>query len=498
MKNNFNLTSSALDNMDKMNNKYEVVIGLEVHAQLMTQTKCFCGCSTRFGTPANTNVCPVCLGHPGVLPVLNKKVVEFTALMGLATNCTVNAYSVFARKNYFYPDLPKGYQISQYEKPICEFGSVEILKSSGEKRTIGITRIHMEEDAGKLIHDQGAYSLIDVNRCGVPLMEIVSEPDMHSPEEAVLYLTKIKQLVQYLGICDGNMEEGSLRCDANISIRLKGETRLGTKTELKNMNSFRNVERALQFEIERQIDVIEDGGKIIQQTLLWNADQNEAYPMRSKEEAHDYRYFPEPDLLPVSVDEEWKARLAENLPELPERRKERFITQLGLPVYDAEVLTASKDIADYFEQVLTVTNDNKSASNWVMGEVLKHVNESRISADLISLRPENLGKLINLINDNTISGKIAKEIFPEMLAENRDPAVIIKEKNLVQITDTSAIENIVTGIINDNPAEVEKYLSGKAQVFGFFIGQIMKQTQGKANPKAVNDILKNKLDALKN
>ncbi|MEI7811655.1 MAG: Asp-tRNA(Asn)/Glu-tRNA(Gln) amidotransferase subunit GatB [Ignavibacteria bacterium] len=480
-----------------MNQKYEVVIGLEVHAQLLTQSKLFCGCSAKFGGAPNTNICPVCLGHPGVLPVLNKKAVEFTALMGFGTNCTVNETSVFARKNYFYPDLPKGYQISQYDKPICENGYIDIVRPDGTEKRLGITRIHLEEDAGKSIHDQANETLVDVNRCGVPLMEIVSEPDMRSPEEAYLYLSKIKQIVRYLGICDGNMEEGSLRCDANISIRLRGETKLGTRTEIKNMNSFRNVEKALAYEIERQTEVIEDGGKIIQETLLWNADQNVATSMRGKEEANDYRYFPEPDLRPVIINEALRSQIRGTLPELPDTRKARFVQQFGIPVYDAEVLTSSRDIADYYEKVVNVTTDYKSASNWVMGDVLKVVNDSKSSINDFPISPEHLGKLINLIQNNTISGKIAKEVFPVMLSEDKDPEIIVKEKNLVQITDSSAIEATIRKILEANKPEVEQYLSGKDKVFGFLIGQIMKETKGKANPKVVNDILKESLEALK-
>ncbi len=476
-----------------MNDKYEAVIGLEVHAQLLTESKAFCGCSTKFGSMPNSNVCPVCLGHPGVLPVLNKKVVEFTVLMGLATNCTINEKSIFARKNYFYPDLPKGYQISQYEEPICEHGSVNIIFKDESTKSIGITRIHMEEDAGKSIHDQSYDTLVDVNRCGVPLMEIVSEPDMRTGEEAVLYLSKIKQLVQYLGICDGNKEEGSLRCDANVSVRLKGEKKLGTKTEIKNMNSFRNVERAINFEIERQIDILEDGGKVIQETLLWDADLNEASSMRGKEEAHDYRYFPDPDLMPVIVSKEWKEGIAGQMPELPEVRKERLTTKFNLPKYDAEILTQTRSIADYYERVVTVTDDYKSASNWIMTDVLKIINEEKIDIKDFSIAPESLGELINLIKSGTISGKIAKEVFPAMLKENKKPSQIVKEKNLVQITDTLEIENIVEKILGSNPAQVKQFRGGEEKVFGFFVGQVMKETKGKANPKAVNEILRKKL-----
>lgn len=480
-----------------MNSKYEAVIGLEVHAQLLTDTKIFCGCSTKFGNPPNSNICPVCLGHPGVLPVMNKKVVEYTVLMGLATNCQIKEKSIFARKNYFYPDLPKGYQISQYEEPICEHGHIDIEFKDGSTKRLGITRIHMEEDAGKSIHDQARETLVDVNRCGVPLMEIVSEPDMRSAEEAVLYLTKLRQILQYLGICDGNMEEGSFRCDANVSIRLKGETKLGTKAEIKNMNSFKNVEKAIMFEIERQTDLIEDGGKVIQETLLWDADLGEAFSMRSKEEAHDYRYFPDPDLMPIVVNEEWKNEIAKNLPELPDKRRERFMANFSLPRYDSEILTQTKAVADYFEKVIVGTTDYKSVSNWVMGDVLKTLNEQKIEIAEFVVTPDNLAKLINLIGNGTISGKIAKEVFPEMLDGNKDPEIIIKEKNLVQISDTSEIEKIISGILERSPKEVGEYLEGKEKVFGFFIGQIMRETKGKANPKLVNDILRGKLDALK-
>lgn len=478
-----------------MDDKFEAVIGLEVHAQLLTESKAFCGCSTRFGNAPNSNVCPVCLGHPGVLPVLNKKVVEFISLMGLATNCTINERSVFARKNYFYPDLPKGYQISQYDKPICENGFISIKSKNGDIKKIGITRIHMEEDAGRSIHDQAFETLVDLNRCGVPLIEIVSEPDIRSAEEAVLYLAKIRQIVQYLGICDGNMEEGSLRCDANISVRPAGQKEFGTKTEVKNMNSFRSLEHAINFEIKRQIETIDDGGKIVQETLLWNADRNEAVSMRSKEEAHDYRYFPEPDLLPVITDDKWRKELALKLPELPEVRKERFIRDFKIPEYDADVLTQSRGIADYYEGVLKTTKDYKSAGNWVMGEVLKTINEEKIDIKIFPVEPEYLGRLINLINEGTISSKIAKDIFPEMLKDLKSPEEIVKEKNLLQISDTKKIEQIILEILEAHKSEIQTYLDGKDKVLGFFVGQIMKKTKGKANPKIVNDILKEKLES---
>ena len=476
-----------------MNTKYEPVIGLEVHAQLLTNSKIFCGCSTKFGNEPNSNTCPVCLGHPGVLPVLNKKVVEYTALMGLATNCKINEHSIFARKNYFYPDLPKGYQISQYEEPICEHGFIEVKPKNSSSKKIGITRIHMEEDAGKSIHDHSTATLVDVNRCGVPLMEIVSEPDIHTAEEAYLYLSKIKQIVQYLGICDGNMEEGSLRCDANISIRLKGEEKLGVKTEIKNMNSFRNVERAIEFEVNRQIEMIEDGEKIVQQTLLWNADTNESYPMRSKEEAHDYRYFPDPDLLPVIVDEKWRNEIEKSLPELPDAKQKRFISDYSLSVYDSEIITQTKALAEYYEKVISITDDYKTACNWVTTEVLAVVNEKKIDISDFNVTPLNLGKLINLIKNGTISGKIAKDIFPIMIENNSDPEQIVKEKNLVQISDTTEIESIIKKIIEANKEQVEEYKSGKEKVFGFFVGQVMKESKGKANPKIVNEILRKML-----
>lgn len=476
-----------------MNSKYEAVIGLEVHAQLSTESKIFCGCSTKFGSNPNSNVCPVCLGHPGVLPVLNKKVVEYAALMGLATNCEVKERSIFARKNYFYPDSPKGWQTSQFDEPICENGYLDVVTADGTERRLDITRIHMEEDAGKSIHDKGSETLVDLNRTGVPLIEIVSEPVMRSAEEAYLYLIKLKQILTYLDICDGNMEEGSLRCDANISIRIKGETELGTKAEVKNMNSFKNVEKAINVEIERQIEIVEDGGRVIQQTLLWDADLEDVFPMRSKEESHDYRYFPEPDLMPVVIDDEWRNEISKSLPELPEARKNRFINEYKIPEYDAEILTSSRPLADYYEKVITVTNDYKSASNWIMGDVLKIVKEEKIEITDFPISPENIGKLIELINNDTISGKIAKDVFPEMLKTNDDPTKIVKEKNLVQITDTSALEKIIDEIIANNQPQVQQYKNGKESVVGFFVGQVMKASQGKANPKAVNELLRNKL-----
>lgn len=476
-----------------MNQKYEAVIGLEVHAQLLTNTKLFCGCSTKFGLPPNTNVCPVCLGHPGTLPVTNKQAIEFSVLMGLAVNCRINNSSVFARKNYFYPDLPKGYQISQFEEPICEDGFIEISDGDKKEKIIRIKRIHLEEDAGKSIHDQGSGTLVDLNRCGTPLIEIVTEPDISSAREAYEYLTSLKQIITYLGICDGNMEEGSLRCDANVSVRMKGEEKLGTKTEVKNMNSFRNVERAIDFEINRQIEIIEEGGIITQETLLWNADLNEVFPMRSKEESHDYRYFPDPDLLPVIVSEEWKNKIANQLPELPKIRKQRFINDYKIPEYDAEILTSSKELADYYENVLRVTDDYKSASNWVMGDILKVINENKILITEFIVSPENIGKLINLINNKTISTTIGREVFAEMLKDNKEPQIIVKEKNLVQISDSSQIEKVIDEIIASNENQVKEYRNGKEKVLGFLVGQIMRETKGKANPQVVNEILIQKL-----
>jgi len=480
--------------MTKFNQKYEPVIGLEVHAQLLTKTKLFCSCSTKFGNNPNINVCPVCLGHPGVLPVVNKTAVKFAIMMGIATNCKINRHSIFARKNYFYPDLPKGYQISQYEEPLCENGIIKISRKDGSEKYIRIKRIHLEEDAGKSVHDKSDSTLIDVNRCGVPLIEIVTEPDISSPEEANLYLMKIKQLVQYLEICDGNMEEGSLRCDANISVRLKGDTKLGIKTEIKNMNSFRNVERALEYEINRQIDCLEDGEEIIQQTLLWNAELEQAFSMRTKEEEHDYRYFPDPDLTPLFIDENWLSDIKESIPELPDSRLNKFINSYSLPQYDAEILTQDKKIADYYELVVENSRDYKLASNWVMVDIMSVLNSKNISIKEFTIQPENLSKLISLISNNTISNKIAKDIFQIMLETNQDPETIIKEKDLVQISDEKIIKDIVNNVIDSHSEQLNEFLSGKDKVIGFFVGQIMKQTKGKANPQMVNKILLNELN----
>ncbi|MFH0988915.1 MAG: Asp-tRNA(Asn)/Glu-tRNA(Gln) amidotransferase subunit GatB [bacterium] len=482
--------------------RYEPVIGLEVHAQLLTQSKAFCGCSTTFGNEPNSNVCPVCLGMPGVLPVLNLSVVEFAMKMGLATNCTIVPESIFARKNYFYPDLPKGYQISQYEEPICSNGFIEIELEDSSSKRIGITRIHIEEDAGKSIHDLDADTLVDVNRCGVPLIEIVSEPDLRSPREAYLYLTKIKQLVTYLDICDGNMEEGSLRCDANISVRRKGESSFGTKTELKNLNSFRFVEKALEFEINRQIGLLEHQEQVVQETLLWNADQGIATAMRSKEEAHDYRYFPDPDLIPIRVDENWRDRIRSALPEDPTIRRNRFIREFNLPSYDASILTQDRRFADFYESVIgslkeKVSESYKLTSNWMMGDVLRVVNEKYKSIADFPVPPQHMSAMINLIAGGTISSKIAKEVFDEMLKSGEAPSQIVERKGLVQVSNHGEIERIITDVLERNEAQVQAYLHGKSQVFGFFVGETMKATKGKANPKIVNELLKKKLDALK-
>ncbi len=485
-------------------NKYEAVIGLEVHSQMLTNTKAFCGCSTKFGNPPNSNVCPVCLGMPGVLPVLNKQLVEFAIRMGLATHCKITPYSIFARKNYFYPDLPKGYQISQFEEPICVGGFVEIERKDGTKKKVGLVRIHMEEDAGKSIHDMGSDTMVDLNRCGVPLLEIVSEPDIRSGEEAYLYLQQIRQTVTYLGICDGNMEEGSLRCDANVSIRLRGEEKLATKVEIKNLNSFRNVERAIDVEIERQYLLIESGGHVKQETLLYDADSNEVRSMRSKEEANDYSYFPDPDLLPVIIDDAWIERVSAEQPELPMERRDRYMRDYSLPKYDAEILTAEKEVAEYYEQVVSnfKVRSNvacKQASNYLMTDDLRVVNEKSIGIGEFGIRPPQLSRMIDLINEGTISTKLAKEVFEEMLRTGQDPEeVIVEKKGLRQVSDESEIGKVVEEVLQSNPEEVQKYIGGKQKLFGFFVGEIMKKTRGKANPKILNDLLRQKLDSLKN
>ncbi|MDZ4165978.1 MAG: Asp-tRNA(Asn)/Glu-tRNA(Gln) amidotransferase subunit GatB [Smithellaceae bacterium] len=472
---------------------WEPVIGLEVHAQLLTSSKIFCGCSTRFGAVPNSNTCPVCLGLPGVLPVLNRRVVEFALKMGLATHCRINPESSFARKNYFYPDLPKGYQISQYAQPLAEHGYVDI-EQSGAKKRIGLTRIHMEEDAGKLLHDEhNPLSYVDLNRTGVPLIEIVSEPDLRSPEEAAAYLKRIHETLVYLQICDGNMEEGSFRCDANISLRPRGTTPFGTRTELKNLNSFRHVQRAMEYEIKRQQYLLENGESIVQETRLWDDSQGVTNSMRGKEEAHDYRYFPDPDLVPLVIDQTWIADIAASLPELPLEKRERFVREYQLPAYDAGVLTASAALADYFEEAVQLTNQPKQASNWIMGEVLGLLNEDKREIADCPVSPAALAELIILIGEGTISGKMGKEIIGEMYQTGQPPRMIVEEKGLVQITDAGSLEGTIREIIDANPAQVEQYRAGREKVFGFFVGQAMKATAGKASPQIINDLLKKML-----
>lgn len=476
------------------NEKYEAVIGLEVHAQLLTDSKAFAPVSSEYGGAPNTQVTPLCLGHPGTLPVLNENLVRYTIRMGLATNCKIAEKSIFARKNYFYPDLPKGYQISQYETPICYDGHIEIELGDYDK-TIGITRIHMEEDAGKSIHDQDPYhTLIDLNRAGTPLIEIVSEPDIRTPREAYEYLKKIKQIVQYLEVCDGNMEEGSLRCDANVSIRPRGQEKFGTRTELKNMNSFRNVERALMYEIERQIDLVESGGEVIQQTLLWDPNKLETRQMRSKEEAHDYRYFPEPDLPPIIVTSELLDEVQAELPELPDVRFERFVKELGLNADDAEILTESRYLADYFEEALDILNDPKAIANVVLTEVLRVLNEKSINILEFSVSPERLTELIQLKKDDKINSSAMQTIFNEMLESTDSPMELAKKLNLIQVSDTGFLEPIIEEVINSNPEEVQRYREGKKALIGFFIGQVMKESKGKANPKLVRELISKKLE----
>lgn len=476
---------------------YEVVIGLEVHAELKTNSKIFCSCTTEFGGEQNTHVCPVCLGLPGVLPVLNKQVVEFAMKAGLALNCKIAEFSKFDRKNYYYPDLPKNYQVSQYDLPIAEHGCLEITVN-GEHKRIGITRVHMEEDAGKLVHagatiSQSDYSLVDYNRTGVPLVEIVSEPDLRSPEEARAYLEKLKAILQYTEVSDCKMEEGSLRCDANISLRPWGTKEFGTKTELKNMNSFKALQRALEYEIERQAGILDEGGRIIQETRTWDDNKGVSLSLRSKEEAHDYRYFPEPDLVPLVIDREWVDRVQAGLPELPDARQKRYVEQLGLPEYDAAVITASKAMADFFEACLEHHRDAKGVSNWVMGELSRLLNAHGIEITESNIKPRDLAKMLQLLEQGTISSKIAKTVFEEMFATGKDPEVIVKEKGLVQISDEGAIGAIVDRIIEANPQSVADFKAGKERAIGFLVGQVMKETKGKANPGMVNKLLLERL-----
>lgn len=473
--------------------EFETVIGLEVHVELATKTKIFCGCSTEFGAPPNTHVCPVCLGHPGVLPVLNREALELAMKAALALNCQIARESKFDRKNYFYPDLPKAYQISQYDKPIGEHGYIEI-EVDGRTKRIGITRVHLEEDAGKLMHSaDGLHSLVDFNRVGVPLIEIVSEPDIRSPEEARAYLEKLKAIMQYCDISDVRMEEGSLRCDANISLRPAGSTEFGTKTEIKNMNSFRNVQRGLEYEQERQRQILLSGGQVVQETRRWDEATGQTVPMRSKEEAHDYRYFPEPDLVTLVIDEAWIERIRQTIPELPDARKKRFMEQYGLPAYDAGVLTASKGLADFFDEAVKYARDPKAVSNWMMGELLGHMNQTGVEIGDVKITPQGLGKLIELIDKGTISTKIAKTVFSEMFETGKDPEAIIEEKGLVQISDEGALAAIVDKVIEANPKSVADYKGGKEKALGALVGQVMKETKGKANPQLVNKLLKERL-----
>ncbi len=480
--------------------EFEPVIGLEVHAQLLTQTKLFCRCSTLFNSPSNSNVCPICTGQPGALPVLNHKAVEFAVRAGLALNCDIKKRSVFSRKNYFYADLPKGYQISQFDEPICLKGHIEIqLKGAATTKRVGITRIHMEEDAGKSIHMEG-YSMVNLNRSSVPLIEIVSEPDIRSSDEAGAYLRGLHSILMYIGINDGNLQEGSFRCDANVSVRPRGTEKFGTRAEIKNVNSFRFVEKAIDFEIHRQIEVIKAGGKVVQETRGFDSGRGATYSLRSKEEAHDYRYFPEPDLLPLNITSSFIDGVKKELPELPHQKKERFISSFGIPAYDAGVIVASKALAEFFESTVKVCGEAKTVSNWVMGELLRMLKTTDGSADVVTsptlsipVTPKALGELILLIKNGTISNSIAKTVFEEMFVSGHSPEQIVQEKGLAQVSDTSVLEKTIDAIFAANATQLAEYRSGKEKLFGFFVGQAMKQLAGKANPQVINDLLKRKL-----
>ncbi|HEX5647875.1 MAG TPA: Asp-tRNA(Asn)/Glu-tRNA(Gln) amidotransferase subunit GatB [Nitrospira sp.] len=472
---------------------YEVVVGVEVHAQLRTKSKMFCGCPTLFGAPPNSHTCPVCLGLPGSLPVINRTAVEMAVRAGLALNCAIGANNRFARKNYFYPDLPKGYQISQYESPICEHGWIDIASGTGGKR-VRIRRAHLEEDAGKNVHQAGANgSVVDLNRAGTPLLEIVTEPDMRSSDEVVAYLKGLRDILMYLDVCDGNMDEGSFRCEPNLSLRPTGQQAFGTKVELKNINSFKYVKDAMEYEIKRQTKVLSEGGKIKQETRLWNIERGETAVMRSKEEAHDYRYFPDPDLVPLKLEKDWVEGFRTGLPELPAARVSRFINEYGLPDYDAGVLTSSKEIADYFERCVALFNQPKTVSNWVMGELVRELNVSGTDASASPVSPERFVSLLQLVEKGTISLKVAREIFPEIYSSGKQPEQIVQEKGLTQVSDEEALGQIITEVCAKNPAQVAQFKEGKQQVLGFLVGQVMKASGGKANPGKVNELLKRKL-----
>jgi aspartyl-tRNA(Asn)/glutamyl-tRNA(Gln) amidotransferase subunit B len=477
---------------------WEAVIGLEVHVQLKTNSKLFCGCSAEFGAPPNEHTCPVCLGMPGVLPVLNRRAVEYGIRAALATGCKINETSRWDRKNYFYPDLPKAYQISQYELPYCEGGSLTIQLEDGSERLVRLTRIHMEEDAGKNVHDtRGDSSHVDLNRAGVPLLEVVSEPDIRTAAESAAYMRKIHAIVSYLDICDGNMNEGSMRCDANVSLRKRGTEELGTRAEVKNMNSFRAVERAVNHEIERQAKRLNEGEPIVQETRLWDADRSVTRSMRSKEQAHDYRYFPEPDLLPLKIDPAWVEEVRNSLPELPDEKRKRFQSAYALPPYDAFVLTASRELADYYEAAVTAHDNPKSISNWVMGDIMRIANERSEGGEVdysdLPVSPENLAAMVRLIDEGTISGKIAKTVFDKMVESDDAPTAIVEREGLVQESDEGKIGEIIDSVLSANADKVEEFRGGKDKLLGFFVGQVMKQTQGKANPGVVNKLLREKL-----
>jgi aspartyl-tRNA(Asn)/glutamyl-tRNA(Gln) amidotransferase subunit B len=472
---------------------FETVIGVEVHAQLRTNSKMFCGCGTTFGLSANSQTCPVCLGLPGSLPVINRTAVEMAVRAGLALNCTIAPNNRFARKNYFYPDLPKGYQISQYESPICQHGWIEIRDGSGTKQ-IRIRRAHLEEDAGKNIHETGTSgSRVDLNRAGTPLLEIVTEPDMRTADEVVVYLKGLREILMYLDVCDGNMEEGSFRCEPNLSLRPSGQKEFGTKVELKNINSFKYVKDAVEYEIKRQTKVLNEGGKICQETRLWNIERGETAVMRSKEEAHDYRYFPDPDLVPLKLDDEWIEEFRANLPELPAVRTKRFVSDYGLPEYDATILTASKGMADYFEVCAKQFNQPKTVSNWVMGELMRELNNSGTAISASPITPERLVSLLQMVDKGTISLKVAREIFPELYSSAKTPEQIVQEKGLTQVSDEGALAKIIEEVLSKNPGQVAQFKEGKQQVLGFLVGQVMKASGGKANPGKVNELLKKKL-----